>query len=118
MDSLSLSPVLQFTANAGPPQLETHPDIFLMTRLAVLLVLGLLAQCEADLDLEEETGSLNVTLGESGEEAGSGNSEDDDFVLVDNTETVDSDGGGAEFVDPADFVGSEVGHCDPNLKPS
>ena len=81
-----------------------------MMRLALLLFLGLLAQCQADLDLEEETGSLNVTLEEFGEEGGSGNSEDNNFVLVDNPETDDSDGGGAEFVDPADFDGSEVGH--------
>ena len=81
-----------------------------MTRLAVLLILGLLAQCGADLVLEEEADSLNITLGDAGEETGSGNTEDEDLVLVDNTETVDSDGGGAEFVDPAEFVGSEVGH--------
>ena len=80
-----------------------------MTRLVVplvLLVLGLLAQCGAD-----ETESLNMTLGDAGEET-----EDtvlDDLVLEDNTEVVleepgEGGGEGGDFVDPSDFVGSEV----------
>ena len=87
-----------------------------MTRLVVplvLLVLGLLAQCGAD-----ETESLNMTLGDAGEET-----EDtvlDDLVLEDNTEVLEDNtevvleepgeggGEGGDFVDPSDFVGSEV----------
>ena len=83
-----------------------------MTRFVVLLVLGLLGHCGADLELEEETERLNITLGDAGEET-----EDtpvvDDLVLVDNREDVEEEtggggGDGGEFVDPADFVGSEV----------
>ena len=82
-----------------------------MTRLVVLLLLlGLLGHCGADLDLEEAE-SLNMTLGDAGEE--SENPVVDDLVLVDTREdleeeTGESEGGGGDFVDPADFVGSEV----------
>ena len=58
-----------------------------MARLVVLLVLGLLAPCTADL----------------GDDAGSG---DSDLVLLETGG--ESEAGGADFVDPADFVGSEV----------
>ena len=81
-----------------------------MTRLVVLLVLGLLGHCGADLDLEEAE-SLNMTLGDAGEETET--TLVDDLVLVDDREDVEeetgeSEGGGGDFVDPADFVGSEV----------
>ena len=58
-----------------------------MARLAVFLVLGLLAHCSADL----------------GDDAGSG---DTDLVLLETG--AETEAGGADFVDPADFVGSEV----------
>ena len=79
-----------------------------MTRFVVLLVLGLLGHCGADLELEEETARLNITVGDAGKET-----DDtlvlDDLVLLDNREDVEEEtGGGGEFVDPADFVGSEV----------
>ena len=95
-------------------ELHSKSDIFQMARLVLLLVvLGLLSHCRADPDLEEETESLNIiNLGEAGAET-SGDSEVDVLILENNTgdgegETGDSDGGGGEFVDPADFVGSEV----------
>ena len=84
-----------------------------MTRLVVLLLLGLLGHCGADLDLEEAE-NLNITLGDAGEETETTEAPVvDDLVLVDNKEDVeeetgDSEGGGGDFVDPADFVGSEV----------
>ena len=58
-----------------------------MARLVVLLVLGLLAHCSADLDDDPGSGDNDLVLLETGAE---------------------TEAGGADFVDPADFVGSEV----------